>query len=886
MVSSTCVKAGTSGDCAHLPEHVTCEGTGSAIRFCFKMLGPMSELTIPTPAKPERSGWQSFWRILLIVLLLLVIVAAVAFVQIHSAARAALPQLDGTIALAGLHARVEVLRDTHGVPSLRAQSAEDLFFAQGYVTAQDRLWQMDMMRRYGAGELSAALGAKTLKVDRRQRILGLRKMAQGAASQLSPRDRAWFEAYARGVNAYIQEHQHALPLEFRVLRYFPRAWTPEDSFLVSTVMVQMLNGEEYLSELSREKILQIAGPEKTSDLFPDHSYRDIPPGTDEKKFSTQSAKVRGTMGGSPRLTEENYPTLANSGLGWGTHERPHSSPTEGLEWATNVPEFEDPLLPTSAINGARIHEDAVPGSNNWVVSGARTASGRPLLSNDMHLGLAIPNIWYEARLSGGGFEVGGVTLPGMPGVIVGHNNRIAWGFTNLGPDVQDLYVETFNASGEYLTPQGWRKPEIRHEVIHVKGGNDVSIDVEETRHGPIITPLLKNDVRKLALRWTAYDPQVVNWVFFNVNLAQNWDEFQQAFSKFGAPGQNVVYADVDGNIGYHATGFVPVRTAGDGTLPQNGADDAHEWTGYIPFDQMAHVFNPPSGIIATANSRVTPDGYTGMITREWASPFRAERIYSVLHERQKLTAADMLNLQMDTFSVLDKEVAEHAVAAVDHTPNASKRAKEAATLLRSWDGRMDKDSAAAAIAFKTRKALRLILLESVLGEKNVDDYAWYAETVWLDNVLREQPARWLPSNYPSWDALMVASLEKGLKDAPKEVSSWHFGDFYKVEVAHQAFGSLPILNHWFSTGAQPLSGDTISVKQSARTFGPSERLTVDFSNFDKTTLNIVNGQSGHVMSPNFNDQWSAWYYGTTFSFPWTIAAVEKTTAHKLTLAPR
>jgi penicillin amidase len=821
--------------------------------------------------KPMRSGWYWFWRILLVVVVLLAIATAVAVMQLRSAALAALPQLEGTVSLPGLHSPVEVLRDNHGVPHLRAQSAEDLFFAQGYVTAQDRLWQMDMMRRYGAGELSAALGEKTIKVDKRQRILGLRKMAEGGAAQLSPRDRAWFEAYARGVNAYIEEHQHSLPFEFRVLRYFPRAWTPEDSFLVSAVMVQMLNGEEYLSELSREKVLQIAGPEKTADLFPDHSVRDIPPGTDDKKFAAEvaqkstssfanypaQAQLRdlGAPPSSSGLMEANYPTLANNWLGWGTHDFEKST-------------------------------DAVPGSNNWVVSGAHTASGRPLLCNDMHLGLQIPNTWYEAQLSGGGFEVAGVTLPGMPGVIVGHNGRIAWGFTNLGPDVQDVYIETFNAKGEYRTPQGWRKPEVRHEVIHVKGGKDVTLDVEETRHGPIITPLLKNDVRKLALRWTAYDPHVVNWVFFNVNLARNWDEFQNAFSQFGAPGQNVVYADVEGNIGYHATGFVPVRRSGDGTLPQNGADDSHEWTGYIPFDQMPHVFNPPSGIIATANARTTPDGYPGMITREWASPFRTERIYSVLHAKQNLTPTDMLRLQMDIYSALDKEVAQRAVEAVDHTASASAQTKEAANLLRNWDGRMDKDSAAAAIAFKTRKALRLILLESVLGEKGVDDYAWYAETVWLDNLLREQPARWLPNKYANWDALLVASIDKALKDAPRELSAWRFGDFYKVEISHQAFGGLPILRRWFSTGAQPLSGNTVSVKQVARSFGPSERLTVDFSNFDNTTLNIVNGQSGAFLSPYFNDQWSAWYNGTTFAFPWTTSAVEKTTTHRLTLTPR
>ena len=280
----------------------------------------------------------------------------------------------------------------------------------------------------------------------------------------------------------------------------------------------------------------------------------------------------------------------------------------------------------------------------------------------------------------------------MPYVIVGHNQRIAWGFTNVGPTVADAFIENFNAQGAYQTPQGWQQPEHRAEVIHVKGQPDVTLDVKITRHGPIVTDILPGETRQVALRWTLYDG--LHMPFFDVDSAQNWEEFRKAFSQLDAPGQNVVYADVDGNIGYQTTGRVPIRAAGDGSLPVSGADDAHEWTGYIPFDKLPSIYNPPSGVIATANGRITPDGYPYSISAEWEAPWRTERIYHVLESGRKFSAADMLALQNDVHSENDLFAAERFVYAVDHASKPSARAKQAADLMRNWDGRMLASSAA------------------------------------------------------------------------------------------------------------------------------------------------------------------------------------------------
>jgi penicillin amidase len=536
------------------------------------------------------------------------------------------------------------------------------------------------------------------------------------------------------------------------------------------------------------------------------------------------------------------------------------------------------------------------GSNNWVVSGAHTVTGKPLLSNDMHLGYQMPNLWFAAHLRCGKFDVAGVTLPGYPYVIVGHNQRIAWGFTNLGPTVEDVYIETFNPAGEYLTPDGWKQPEQRREIIHVKAKPDVVMDVVLTRHGPIVTDLVPGETRKLALRWTLYDG--IRNPFFAADSAQNWNEFLHAFSQLDAPGQNLVYADVDGNIGYHATGKIAIRASGDGSLPESGSDNAHEWIGYVPFEKLPSIFNPPSGIIATANSRISPNNYPYFLSAEWEAPWRTARIYRVLESGKKFSAADMLALQTDIYSGSDRFFAERFVYAVDHAKNPPARTKSAADILRQWDGRMTADSAAPTIALRSREELIRLLLEPKLGAAPKDPvqakstlnwrtYSWMMETVWLANVIEHQPKRWLPDAYANYDELLAAAVESAVtgSDAPKDLNSWKWGPVNETEIQNPVLGQIPVLQHWTGPGLQEQSGGVYAVKAVAKTHGPSERITVNLANLDESSLNLVTGEAGNFLSLYYMDQWEAWYTNFTFPWPFSPEAVQKTKAHELTMEP-
>jgi penicillin G amidase len=853
----------------HLENEIETRGAAAKIDLL------MSTLTATgVPASRRSTGLRIFlWLLLIVILLASGVIAYAYFI-----ARAALPQLDGSIKVNGLSAAVKVTRDSHGVPAIEAATLDDLFFAQGYVTAQDRLWQMDVMRRFGSGELSEILGEDTLKIDREQRILGLRAAARKSLQMASTRDRSYFEAYARGVNAFIESHGNGLPLEFRILKYRPKPWQAEDSIVIANQMVKDLNYYYLPDVFAREKILAKLGPELTSDLYVNRSWHDRPPTVMREEINDHTNEQQNQGDSDDDDDDDDSPDNAV------TQQRGAAE-----IWAQHAPE-------------------AVNGSNDWVVSGAHTVTGKPLLSNDMHLGHQMPNLWYEAHLKlvnrlvnqagspAGNLDVAGVTLPGMPYVIVGHNQRIAWGFTNVGPTVADAFIETFNGQGAYQTPQGWQQPEHRAEVIHVKGKPDVTLDVKITRHGPVITELIPGESRQIALRWTLYDG--LHMPFFDVDSAQNWEEFRKAFSQLDAPGQNVVYADVDGNIGYQTTGHIPIRAAGDGSLPVSGADDAHEWTGYIPFDKLPTIYNPASGVIATANGRITPDGYPNSISTEWEAPWRTERIYHVLESGRKFSATDMLALENDVHSENDLFAAERFVYAVDHASKPSARARQAADLMRNWDGRMLSSSTAATIAVRSARELTRLLLEQRLGPApgggnqqegtlNWKIYSWEMRTVWLQNVILHQPRRWLPEKYPNYDELLAAAVEAAVNspEAPKDLAAWHWGAVNAVDIEHPVLGKIPLLRRWSAPGVREQSGSGYTVKAVTRSHGPSERFTANLADLDQSTLNTVTGQGGNFLSPYYMDQWKAWYEGSTFTLPFTSQAVDASGAHRLVMEP-
>lgn len=815
-------------------------------------------------------GWRPL-RILAIAVLCFLVLACLAgglsILWLKHAMKAQLPTVDGELRLPGLAATVLVKRDEHGIPHIRAANMDDLLEAQGFVVAQDRLWQMDMSRRFSAGELAEVLGTNGIEHDRVQRILQMRPTAERLTAAMPPSQRRLFDDYARGVNAFIASEQGHLPAEFRLLRYRPRPWQPVDSWLVALNMVQRLD-TFYPTKLSRETIQASLPPTLSAQLYPTTTWRDHPP---TKSVPGLTAPAEIVPGSQPGSLQQNWQPESRLG------RTPHSA--DDLLHLREVLSFLS--APCDLCR---------PGSNEWAVSGAHTASGKAMFSNDMHLEHGIPDIWHQEDLEAGGFHVEGVTTPGIPLIIAGHNAHIAWGFTTLNGDVQDVYVEKTNAQGQYWTSNGWREPEHTREHIRVRGSQDIILDLERTDHGPVITPLLAHEHRVLALKWTPYDPSISGLPLLDLDGAANWTEFRQALSRWRFPTQNVAYADDQGHIGYQAVGLFPSRPGGLSATPVvetgTATDSQHEWQGWIPFEQLPTVLDPPGGIVATANSRITPDGYPYPLTLDWAEPYRNERIWKQLASKDRLTPADMLSLQTDIYSDVDHELAQRFAYAIDHASNADGELRNCADLLRSWDGLVRADSVAAQIVDATKRALWPLVLGPKVGQ-NWEIYTWQNKDFAQEQMVVNTPPEWLPAGYKSWNDLIAAAVRKGITDAhaPRPLSRWTYGSQHAINLKHPIYGLLPFFSWWTSTGLYPLSGDGTTVNQVRGVLGPSQRLTLDWSNVDQATENIVAGESGDPASQHYLDQWPIWYAGKTFAVPFTDPAVDAAAKHTLRLTP-
>jgi penicillin amidase len=774
------------------------------------------------------------------------------------------PGKETAVQLKGLKAQVVIQRDERGIPYINANNDEDLYFAQGYATAADRLWQMDLFRRNARGELSEILpnvpGSPALDQDKLHRTLGFSQVVEAEYTRASPESKKIFEAYAAGVNAYIASlGPKQLPPEFQILNYTPKPWTPTDSLVVVKIFFESLSNTWRL-DLMREA-LKVLPTEKRSAMMPETSPIDVlVVGTD-----TKSKKTNAQVNRVPPPSSDTINYLARE-------EAIHQSAMEQLGF----------------------YAEGLAASNNWVVSGKHTTSGKPLLANDPHLAPTAPPIWHMVHLSAPGVRVAGVTAAGLPGVVIGHNDRIAWGFTNVGPDVQDVYLEKFDPANpnRYQTPSGWQDVKVRQEQIKVRKGladlsaDTVTLNVTETRHGPIV---LEREGKRYALRWTALDPTKNNPdSTFRLNRAHNWKEFNDALEFFTAPTQNIVYADVDGHIGYHAAGIVPIRKSGDGSVTYDGSTDDGEWIDYIPISKLPQLYDPPSGIIVTANQRIVGTSYPYFLTHSWAQPYRARRIYDLLNEKPKLNAEDFRRIQGDVFTIggtlFAKEVAKTLKPAADEE-------KLAATLksFATWDGQVNTASPVALLVSQMRLAFRSKILAAALGDELVRNYQWSNFDTTLDRVIKDQPAEWLPKQFSSYAELYRACYNEAVaaltKNLGADEAKWTWGEMVKARFPHP-LAAAPLIGVQFTippfpqNGTGGLLGATVNVGSSV-----SMRLIADPSNWDLTQHGITLGESGIPSSPHWKDQLDDWKAVTPRVFPFSDAAVTAAAKETLTLTP-
>jgi penicillin amidase len=772
------------------------------------------------------------------------------------------------ILIDGLRERVSIRRDERGIPYIEAKNDQDLAFAQGYVTASDRLWQMDLFRRTERGELAEVLTAGpnniALEQDKQHRTLGFSHVAEAEVAQASPKLRALLEAYARGVNAYIATlDAKSLPPEFQILQYRPKQWTAADSLLIVKLFFEALSSTWRL-DLMREALASLP-EEKRAGLMPEYAPLDVlVVGKDVKKPKTTNKQLT-VPGGS-----------------W---------PKESLNALVH-----DHAIADHSLARVGFYAEGLAASNNWVVSGKRTTTGKPLLANDPHLAPSAPPIWHMIHLSAPGVRVAGVTAPGLPGVIIGHNQHVAWGFTNVGPDVQDLYVEKFDPANprRYMTPTGWRDAEMRREEIKVRKGladtvtDTVTHEVTVTRHGPIV---FEKAGKRYALRWTALDPKLSNPDSTHLmNRARNWKEFSTALQSFTAPTQNIVYADVDGHIGYHVGGVVPIRKSGDGSVPYDGSTDSGEWIRYIPNDELPQLFDPPSGIIVTANQRIVGTDYPYFLTHSWAQPYRARRIFDLLNEKPKLSTDDYRRILGDVYSIGYVAFARNIVKTLRKQLKPDE-VKLAASLdeFEKWDGQVNAESTVAPLLAQMRAALRSRVLTAALGDDLVKIYGWANFDTTIDRLLTEQPKEWLPKEFSSYADLLRASYSDAraalTKTLGEDESRWKWGDMVKVPFRHP-LAAAPLIGMQFTLPPFPQNGTggmapTVNVGAAV-----SMRLIADPSDWDRTQHGITLGESGLPSSPHWKDQLDDWRAVTPRVFPFSETAIVRATKQTLILEPK
>jgi penicillin amidase len=781
-----------------------------------------------------------------------------------------LPQVDGTASLPGLQHEVTVDRDVWGIPHVRAASVADMAEAQGYVMAQDRLWQMDLLRRVSRGQLSEIVGPAAIPLDKQFRLLRFGPAAERDVNLLDEESRIVMEAYARGVNKFIEQHQNKLPIEFTMLKYQPQPWLPADSLAIAGDMDYTLTNT-WEDELDRSKVTALVGTDRAKDLFSQEAALDHFVLGDPDRPGDGSQRS-----GKDPADEEDDDMTPDDVLKAGA-----SSPQPGF------PDVTSALVPVIVRWVGESQRDIrhALGSNNWVVSGKHTATGKPILANDTHLELSVPPIWYEMHLTCPGWNVKGFTLPGAPLVVIGHNDRIAWGFTNNGADVQDLYIETFNPAqlDEYKVNGKWVKAQIDDEIINVKGSPDEHLRVVVTRHGPVMR---QEGSTGYALRWTATEPGGLANTYSRLGKAQNWKEFREIMKNvWGLRRMRCTrmlrkHRIFDG-------GASAAAEKGHGEMPVPGDTDEYDWKGYIPFEQLPQAINPEDGLIVTANARVVGPDYKPYLTDHWEEPYRTARIWDLLHDKHDLRPADMLKVQTDTYSYPDVFLAEQLAPAAKIAAPKDSRTRKLVGLAKDWNGIADADSPVVSFLEGTRRAALRLILQPVLG----DDTALYQwrSTAFLQRVLTERPAAWLPAAYKNYDELLVAAADESVKHLEKDsgsarIEDWQWKRFDSLDMLHP-LGRTGWLKTLFSITGKAQGGTSFSPRAATKHHGPAMRMAASVGDWDHSLMVIAGGQSGQLGSNHYSDQFRYWFEGTTVVAPFSDAAEAKVRKHTLTLKP-
>jgi penicillin amidase len=751
--------------------------------------------------------------------------------------RRAFPPTSGIISAHGLSDPVEVVRDRWGIPHVYAKHARDLFFAQGYVHAQDRLWQMEMSRRTASGRLSELFGDTTLQTDRFLRTIGLRRLAESTIHGLTAEGRENLEAYADGVNAFIKESSGRLPIEFVLLRFRPEPWTPIDTIAYGKLMSWVLAGD-WRAEILRQQLHARFGEDGLRRLMPDYPAD------------------------APIIIPD------RPGLGSVDPDRPQPLPGLGLASLPGV------------------------GSNNWVVGGARTDTGRPLLANDPHLEAAMPSVWHIMHLSGGGYDVAGATFPGVPGVIVGHNRDIAWGVTNANPDVQDLFIERFhpNDPTRYLLRGEWTPARIIREEIHVRGRRASVVEVIRwTRHGPVINGVVRGLEATLALRWMAQDSSTIIDAIDGINRASTWAEFREALRKWDTPSLNFVFAHQNGEVGYQMPGRIPIRPLGSGGVPVPGWTGEHEWKQWIAFEHLPSWHGRDRNIV-TANNRIAPPGYPFFLGREWDAGFRARRITEML-SNGRASIESFKAVQGDVTSLPARAVVEALKTITISDPALQPFVNE---LLR-WDGVLDAHSRPAAVYEALVSALLAELFKGPLDDAVFARYLRHRDAPMqtLLALLREPESGWWRG---SRDEVVTAALRSAIRDLTRRLGPshdrWRWGALHQPVFVHP-LGRIKALAWVFNTTPPEVGGDGFTVNNGG--FDPEEpfrqkiaasyRQILDTSNWDRSLVIHTTGQSGLPFHKHYRDFAPLWARGEYVPLLFSRSAVDGATAERLILTP-